>query len=111
MSKRGQHPNSRANLKVGNPGNSGNPLGRTFSAPEIKEQTRQAAARRIPMLEQFADDPSLPPLVRMKAFEMLADYGGLKITAVGRVDEKGELAPQTVDRAALVALALAEIEK
>lgn len=62
-------------------------------ASEVVAACREAFARRIPLLEQFAADENLSSSERMKAIELLGKYGGL-----ARVELTGgeEASPLTV---------------
>lgn len=46
-------------------------------ASEVVALCREAFAKRIPLLEQFADDPKASLAERQKAIELLGKYGGL----------------------------------
>lgn len=102
----GSSPNSKANLKRGNPGNRGNPLGSAMTGKEFRTTAKREATRRLHVLLGVVDNEELSPRDRLKGYEMLARYAGLDIQHVGRVDEDGELT-NVYDEEALLALALA----
>jgi len=108
--RKGHHPNSRANLRRGNPGNRGNPLGRALTAAEFKGKARDEATRRIDVILEIIDSKASSNRDVLKAYELLAKYGGLDIQLIAQTDSDGNDV-DLLDRDALLAIAKAAIQE
>lgn len=107
--KKQVNPKSLANLRRGNPGNGGNPLGSALSAPAFKRKAREEVTKRLGRILAIIDDPTSKDRDVIRAFELLAKYAGLDVTLIAETDADGNDKPG-LDRAALIAIAKAAME-
>lgn len=97
---RRMNPASMANLRAGNPNNSGG----SGVAREVRAKAQEALAERLHVLTDILDNEASRDVDKAKAFEVLLRLSGIEVTKTATTDAEGnDLAP-VVDDAAIEAL-------